>query len=164
MLRRNGVKVAVTVILLACLIGALGRLSTRAANAQDPSQTPESKPFDVASDPDFKNYRKVVTRFADEHRPKKTNNFCIIGLSTEGSRSAWVLWREGGEIILWEGGDNLNLSRRVIHLKSDVVATDADLHGSTYLVTRSWVDRLSKNCKSFGVKVRTGTVIDSTKP
>ena len=128
-----------------------------------PPPAPAEKTFDLASDPDFGKFDQVVTRFAAKHRPGKESSFCVIGVSTEGTKSAWVIWREGRQILLWEGGDDLEQSRRVIHLKSDVVASEADLHGSTYLVTRSWVDDLTRRCEDSGVKLRTDGPANSRK-
>jgi len=124
-------------------------------------QSSETKALDLGSDPDFKGYRETVTHFALKHRPKAANNFCIIGYSTDNTKSAWVWWRERQEIILWEAGGDLDHSRRTIHLKSDVVATDEDLHGSTFLVTRSWVNALKQNCEREGVKVHTRRIKNS---
>jgi hypothetical protein len=116
-------------------------------------QSADQRTFDIAADPDFSNYRQVMTRFAKEHRPDAANNFCIVGSTTDDTKSAWVLWREGAQIILWEGGDDLDQSRRIIHLKSDVVRTEGDLHGSTYLVTKAWVKELFQSCDRVGTKV-----------
>jgi hypothetical protein len=143
-----------TVCVAALAIGVV-LVYPRIGRAQAAAQSPELKTFDLAADPEFKDYKKVMTRFALKHRPAAENTFCILGFSADDAKSAWVLWREGREIILWEGGSDLSLSRRVIHLKSDVVPTEADLHGSTYLVTKPWVDGLSKSCERVGVKIRT---------
>lgn len=128
------------------------------------SQQAEVNVFDVAADPEFKNYKTVVSRFAAKHRPNAVNNFCVIGMSADHTKNAWVLWREGKQIILWEGGGDLDLSRRIIHLPADVVPTESDLHGSTYLVTQSWVAALTTQCDHSGVKVRVGRMVKSQKP
>lgn len=138
-------------------------LAPKLLHSQMAPQSPGAKIFDVASDPEFQDYQRVLTHFAQRHRPKATNHFCIIGYQADTSKSAWVLWREGGEILLWEGNTNLDLSRRIIHLKSDVVPTDKDLHGSTYLVTKAWVALLSKSCESSGrtLTLSTAGVLES---
>ena len=66
-------------------------------------------------------------------------------------------WREGNRIVLWEGtfdsptGDEaLIRSRRNLDLSTDVVATDDDLHFSTYLVTRAWVRETIADCAKHG--------------
>jgi hypothetical protein len=161
--RKSNRSIAITTICLISLEIAIGLGFPQPFRAQACQQSPDAKMFNVASDPDFKNYQQVVTRFAKKHRPKAENNFCIIGSSTDNVKNAWVLWREGSQIILWEGGSDLDLSRRIIHLKSDVVPTEGDLHGSTYLVTKSWVDDLSRSCSRLGVKVHTRKVKGSHK-
>jgi hypothetical protein len=50
-----------------------------------------------------------------------------------------------------EGG--LDASRLKIDLRSDVVPSDSDLHGSTYLVTSAWVEKITSACERSGVKV-----------
>ena len=144
------------------IIGASAPLSDSNAHERplpiaDLSQPPKDRSnagtFDFASDPDFKDYQRVVRRFGQQHRPQAPNHFCLIGAPQVKVRNVWVLWREGAEIILWQGGDDLNRSQRVTHLKSDVVPTENDLHGSTYLVTKSWVDQLFQRCDRFGIKI-----------
>jgi hypothetical protein len=111
--------------------------------------------FDISSDTAFKGYKQAVTEFARKHRPKAANDFCVVGyLADDNSKSAWTIWRQGGEIILWEGQDSdLDSSRRIINLKSDVVATDDDVRGSTYLVTKAWVANVTATCEQSGIKV-----------
>jgi hypothetical protein len=145
----------ITIVAIFCVCSLL---------AQASGQQSETKRFDIAADPAFKNYKQVVTRFAAKHGLGPENHFCIVGLVTDHTKNAWVLWKEGKEIILWEGQNDLDLSRRVIHLPSDVVPTESDLHSSTYLVTESWVDQLTKACESSGVKMNTGQVNKSQKP
>jgi len=117
-------------------------------------QVPDLKPFDIKSDAGFRNYDQVISNYAHEHRPAEENNFCVLGFRTNDNlKSAWIIWHEGRQIILWEGGPDLDSSRRKINLKSDVVATERDLHGSTYLVTQSWVRRVTNGCDRSGVKV-----------
>jgi len=41
-----------------------------------------------------------------------------------------------------------------VHLKTDVVPTENDLHGSTYLVTRKWVNDQQAICKKSGETVQ----------
>lgn len=154
-------RLAITAISMIFLGIAMGLPSARTLYTQ--AQPLEAKTFDIASDPDFKDYKQVVARFAGQRRPRAENNFCILGSSGDKVKSAWVLWREGAQIILWEGGGDLSLSRRVIHLPSDVVPSESDLHGSTYLVTRSWVDDLTKSCERLGVQVHISKVKSTRK-
>lgn len=113
--------------------------------------------FDVTSDLDFRDYKRVVQKIALKYRPKARNDFCILGyVSDDNSRMVWILWHQGQKIILWEGQDDLDFSRRIIKLKTDVVATDNDVRGSTYLVTKSWVENLTTTCDRTGIKLHFG--------
>jgi len=49
-------------------------------------------------------------------------------------------------------------STSILHLKTDVVRTENDIHGSTYLVTRQWVRDQKAFCKQYGETVRIGVV------
>lgn len=128
------------------------------------AQGPGLKPFDITSDADFRDYKQVVTKYAHKHRSKAENTFCVLGFRTgDNSKSAWIIWKEGKQIILWEGSPDLDSSRRKINLKSDVVAAEKDLHGSTYLVTQAWVSDISSTCDRSGVKVRVPKKAKSTQ-
>jgi hypothetical protein len=122
--------------------------------AQTNQQEPDVKVFDLASDPDFKNYQQVLAAYARKHRPRSDNDFCVVGyLTRDGLKSAWVIWQQKQKIILWEGQKDLDLSRRTIDLKTDVVPTENDLHGSTYRETQAWVNKVTSLCERSGVKV-----------
>jgi hypothetical protein len=118
-------------------------------------QAVTNRTFDITSDVNFQNYRDVLGRFARKHRPKASNDFCVVGyVAADSSRLAWVIWRQGGEIILWEGQESdPDSSRRRINLGRDVVKTDSDVRGSTYLVTRAWVADLTAACNRAGTKL-----------
>lgn len=45
-------------------------------------------------------------------------------------------------------------SKRILDLTRDVVATEAAVNGSTYLVTKAWVKEQQKKCAEFGTEVR----------
>jgi len=60
---------------------------------------------------------------------------------------------------LSRGNDSpLAESTSILHLKTDVVRTENDIHGSTYLVTRQWVRDQKALCKQYGETVRIGLV------
>ena len=153
-LERENINIAVIAVILPFFVMAIVARTPEPAQAL--SGADAATTFKLTSDPNFKNYKQVLMRFAHKHRPHRENTFCVVGISSAEGKSAWVFWQQGGEIILWEGADTLDSSRRVIHLKSDVVPSEADLHGSTYLVTKSWVAQLSETCSRSGVQVRIG--------
>jgi hypothetical protein len=85
---------------------------------------------------------------------QKPQHFCVVGTSTSGSGAAWVHWKEGNLLILWEPGDEYQIarSRRKLDLAQDIVATEADVKGSTYLVTRAWADAVMSSCEQHGAQ------------
>ena len=132
--------------------------------AQTVAPEGDGRAFDFASDPAFRDYKHVLTEFAHKHRPKAGNDFCISGFYTRDNlKSAWVIWRQGRQMILWEGQQNLDDSRRDLHLASDVVPTEDDLRGSTYRVTKAWVKRIRVVCEQSGVKVHVRRAITSQR-
>ena len=57
-------------------------------------------------------------------------------------------------MILWGGGEaTMVTSRRILDLKRDVVATEAAVKGSTYLVTAQWVSKQKTRCARYGMQV-----------
>jgi hypothetical protein len=139
----------------------LSLVTLAVAFAQEPSQL---KLFGLTSDADFRNYKQVVTAYARKHRPYAENTFCVLGFQSDDNlKGAWVIWPEGKQIVLWEGGE-LDSSRRKLDLKTDVVATEEDLHGSTYRVTQAWVKEVTALCGRSGVTVRVPKKVKSTQP
>jgi hypothetical protein len=133
--------------------------------AQTAAPEGDGRAFDFTTDPAFRDYKHVLTEFAHKHRPKAANDFCISGFYTRDNlKSAWVIWRQGRQIILWEGQLDLDDSRRDLHLASDVVPTEDDLHGSSYRVTKAWVKKMTAVCKQSGVKVHIPKAATSSRP
>ena len=82
------------VVCASLCIAIIGRVRHE---GQPAAQGPRSDifTFDISSNPNFKSYKEVITRFSTEHRPGLDNHFCIIGVVSEDTKSAWVLWSEG---------------------------------------------------------------------
>lgn len=121
--------------------------------------------FRVSEDSDFSRPREVLGRLVARKAKTRKNTFCVIGYRyPDGNEQAWVHWREGRAVILWEpveGLADLTQSRRYLRIPRDVVADEAALKGSSYLVTRKWVDTLLGDCREHGetlvlYKKRTG--------
>ena len=113
--------------------------------------------FLVSKTPGFSNPRAVLRKLVARKGKARRNSFCVIGYQyPDGGKSAWVYWREGKAIILWEPTgneiDDLTLSRRYLRLTKDVVENDNQVQGSTYLVTRQWVNSLLQDCQTKGEK------------
>lgn len=102
--------------------------------------------------PAFTAYQSVVRQYLVTEHAHGTNHICITEVGEGKAQDAWVLWSEGKRIILWEQGlDDLALSRRQLSTETDVVVDDTALHGSTYLVTASWLQDLRQTCASTGI-------------
>lgn len=125
-------------------------------------QAPRDRIFDTRKAKAFSAAPAALAAYLDAHAPfaRGVQHFCIVGFrSPEGDRRAWVHWLEGKQIVLWEEAAEpadashlLVRSRRVTDLETDVVATLEDVHGSTYLVPRSWVRRMSAACTALGAR------------
>lgn len=100
----------------------------------------------------FASLQAPIKAFLKERHPRPMNTVCVVAEpDATGAGRAWVLWREGSTLVLWEGEEELVHSRRILDLRRDVVATDKDVGSSTYLVSRTWVDALTKRCAREGV-------------
>src|SRR6266436_5376745 len=142
-------QVALRFVLLVAFV-----LCTLASSAQTARPETTYKVFDVASDPEFQDYKRIVTEYVYKDKPASASDICLVGYLEHGNvKIAWVIWHQRRQIILWEGQDDLNSSRRIIYLKKDVVPTENDLHGSTYLVTKAWVKQVTTDCSNAGVKL-----------
>ncbi|MEN3745774.1 hypothetical protein TPR58_01245 [Sphingomonas sp. HF-S3] len=67
--------------------------------------------------------------------------------------------REQRRLIFWRGGsdpdyriDSIVDSNRQLDLNKDVVPTDADIGSSTYLISRTWLDRKLRDCAAKGTR------------
>jgi starvation-inducible outer membrane lipoprotein len=97
---------------------------------------------------------------AREPAPVGQQHFCIVGYDyPTGGRSALVHWREGQMLLYWNGftdpayaADSIRFTPRDLDLTKDVVATEADINSSTYLVTRAWVDKVFDDCAAKGAR------------
>jgi hypothetical protein len=111
-------------------------------------------PFDIRSHRYFSTYNKVVGSYLRAHSPHRRARACVIGLRGGGTELAWVIWRGGGRLVLWEENtEGLKHSIRDLSLTKDVVATQAQIGTSTYLVDRPWVNKLQRQCAAFGYLV-----------
>lgn len=114
--------------------------------------------FAIRSDPAaWPHPEKQLEKFVAAKAARRENHFCAVGYrERDGGRRAWAWWREGNALILWDASldpaDPVSLldSTRILHLDRDVVASSAGVHGSTYLVTRAWVDKVEKDCQEHG--------------
>ncbi len=110
--------------------------------------------FNIQDDPIFGTAKTIIADYVQARHANGVQNFCVLGqLAADQEKSAWIIWRQKKEIILWEGQDLVSTRpRRLIHLNKDVVASKAQLHGSSYLVTRRWVRDLISECNKSGLQ------------
>jgi hypothetical protein len=145
---------------LARRYGVLLLLLAGPASAQDATDAF----FDTRKAEHFGDARLPLREYLRTKLPLKQNHhhFCVIGYQgADKSRRAWVHWREGAQLMLWSGftdpqyrRDSIRQSRRQLDLKTDVVKTEEEVAGSTYLVTQAWVTKVMGDCEKGGAKYR----------
>lgn len=123
------------------------------------AETPAAR-FSVMKSKDFGPVKKTLERLVVEKGTKKKNHFCLLGQKLEnGEKRAMVHWKEEQALITWdepadkESTSRLANSRGYTDLRKDVVPTEADVRGSTHLVTRVWVDGVLRDCAKYGDQV-----------
>ena len=74
------------------------------------------------------------------------NHFCVVGEKGDGYDWTYIFWQERHQLITWSPPYTIGTmdANSILDLTKDVVPTDADLGGSTYLVSRPWVDALRR--------------------
>lgn len=123
------------------------------------TQTPT---FDTRREPTYGDAAPALKKWLTRRQPKAkgTQHFCVVGYRyDDGALQSWVHWVEGRMLLLWPGSgdpdyaaDALLFSNRQLSLDTDVVATEDDINGSTYLVTRAWVAERLADCTKAGAK------------
>jgi hypothetical protein len=115
--------------------------------------------FSVLHNPAFSNPEASLERLIARRGTRPKDHVCVVGYraALPSGERAWVYWAEARALVLWEPmvaearpGDALLFSRRTLSLDRDVVPTEADLHGSTYRVTKAWVDSVLSDCRTHG--------------
>lgn len=113
--------------------------------------------FKLSSNPAFAKYRPALVDYLRGQHYRSATRFCLFGRKDGSGAIATIIWPDGQQIIDWGGNDAaLADATSIVHLKTDVVPTENDLHGSTYLVTRQWVEDQQTICKQQGVTVQIG--------
>jgi hypothetical protein len=110
--------------------------------------------FAVAQDPAFSDSAANLRGLLAPARAARAT-FCLLGVEAlDGGRVVWVEWPARHKLFLWEGQDLAETPpRRMLDLRKDVVATDSDLQGSTYKVTKAWVSDIKNACARVGTKI-----------
>ena len=124
---------------------------------------PGTSTFDTRTANGFGDLRAGLAGYLAHVRPRAVGpqHFCVIGYEPADdpgvTRFALIHWREGRRLIRWLGtdpefsADALRFARE-IDLQHDVVATGAEIAGSTYLVTRAWVAAVIADCAAAGAR------------
>lgn len=127
-------------------------LCADAASARQPLQL-----FKVSQDKAFKPALATLQVLVRTSKLPAPHHFCVVGYRGGPALypHAWVYWPEENALVLWEPVTSdparaLVLTRRRLRLDKDVVATESDVRGSTFLVTKAWVKRTLRDCDAHG--------------
>ncbi len=124
--------------------------------------TPETAvaTFRADREPGYQPVKTALQALARDGAARGAQHFCVIGFvgtAPSPAKFAWVHWREKKRLIYWLPAadgfapkDTLLRSTRSLDLTQDVVATDAEVGSSSFLVSRPWVDGVIKDCKARG--------------
>lgn len=126
--------------------------------------TAQSTPtyFTLSGHPDFNKYRPALVDYLRSQHYRKPTRFCLFGTKDRTGVTATVIWPAGQQIIDWGGNASaLAESTSIVHLKADMVHTQDDLDGSTYLVTRKWAQEQQTVCKQHGETVWVSPTVES---
>jgi hypothetical protein len=119
------------------------------------SEAREPATFKIVDDPFFSQYERPLVDYLRSRHVTRDSKVCILGEEdADGSKWAWIIWPRGHQMILWEdSSEPLIHSRRILDLRTDVVASEDELHGSTYMVTRDWVSGETARCDRDGLTI-----------
>jgi hypothetical protein len=158
-------------LLVTALLVALGAPADGGESLADPVSLETH--FQVDGDPNFGDPRALLRRFLlDSHvAGAKPQHFCVLGRESVRKgvrdRTALIFWREGNKLILWEGQQPpwaLVDSRRLWDLARDVVDTLEQVRGSTYLLTKAWVEEKRHDCAVDGESLIVAAAERSNRP
>jgi hypothetical protein len=117
------------------------------------------KYFDTTADVKFSTPQLALKMFLiGAKKNRRTNHFCVIGYEwADGRREAPVFWKEGKEIMWWDGGSTTSWEdvNSIRHSKSNILGKDTvetfnEIRGSTYLMVRSGMEAIIRDCKKNG--------------
>ena len=134
-----------------------------------PAQAAPSQWSKIESAPDFRAWRQELQRTADADGYARANHFCLVVETFTPERGpydtkalpqeevAYVRWREEGKLLEWAGSDADGRilpvpGSGVLDLRTDIVPSVADLHGSTYRQTRGWLASIERHCAQSGTQ------------
>ncbi len=102
---------------------------------------------------DFADAASQLQALIDAKGHTVENKLCVIGQKDGRYQQAYVYWPSENKLILWTPDvtdpETLVHSRRYLDLTRDVVK-GSDVHGSTYLLTQTFVDETLRACATKG--------------
>lgn len=112
--------------------------------------------FELDSNELFTGWRTQVQELVDQVPNTAPTRICVVGV-TDGdpfSLEAFVIWPGHHQLIIWipskTDSHSLGHQTRVLDLETDVVASEKQVAGSTYLVTRAWLRGIERRCNTQG--------------
>ncbi len=118
----------------------------------------------------FRGWRGALHHVVDTNGGTQLNHFCLVVQTITPDRGsadltqppdvtvAHVLWREGHEVLEWEGVDPEGHMQSIpggeaLDFRKDFQPTIEDLHGSTYQETFGWLRSVRRHCLMEGTSV-----------
>jgi hypothetical protein len=139
------------------IIGTLLLVTLAVCAAEAARSSPGHSPF--ASAAEYEEKLAALAGFLRYHGKRKSNTFHVARLAQDPKQSdsdetLYAYWPEGRAILIlshFAPGTERDdyawaAAKAVIDLRTDVVPTDDDVGGSTYLVSKPWVDHIVAGC------------------
>ncbi len=147
-----------------CSLAAWVGIANADTHAHATTATMPKKTFAVERAGGFKPVPIALEAFLVKQKAAAgPHSLCVIGYvekksaASSSTKVAWVHWREGNRLTLWEPAakgfeskDTLIRSRRDLDLTKDVEESAVAIGASTYLVSRNWVSAIDQDCKKRG--------------
>lgn len=128
-------------------------------NATPTLATPPSVWSKIGNDPSFQDWQAQIARMVAAGDNRTTNHVCVVGWRKKSEtdlQQAYVIWPEQHRLITWMPSTEPNSladETHLLDLKTDVVASEQEIGGSTYLVTRAWVANIERQCHRYGTEL-----------
>lgn len=111
----------------------------------------------------FQGWREQLQHMADQGSHFPVSHFCVIvatgSTAPPDNKFTWayVYWREAAQLYTFGQSDeamsDMTEFKAPLDLKKDVVATERQLKGSSYRVTRAWVADVLRHCATAGTQI-----------
>ena len=160
------------VFAIALLLVSLGATAQVQVSAPRPSPATVAPAFSKPEADHIASTDTLKAFLGKQHKNQRANRFCFVqermpadAVQPQEQDTIWMVWTTGARIYTYTnlpGGprdDPASEGAGLVHsnpvnLKTDVVATQDQVGGSTFLVHRAWVDRIIHQCQRAGISVR----------